>query len=66
MTYDKTRGTLGAIPLVLENRDESLSCARSVERSPVRKAKKDDSISSGKETLLASPSGLTFQINPES
>lgn len=66
MTYDKTRGTLGAIPLVLENRDESLSCAYSVERSPVREAKKDDSISSGKGTLLASPISLTFQINPES
>lgn len=62
----QTRGTLGAIPLVLENQDESLPCACSVERSPVRKAKKDDSISSGKVTLLASPIGLTFQINPES
>lgn len=66
MTYNKTRGTLGAILLVLENRDESLPCSCSVERSPVRKAKKDYSISIGKGTLMASPIGLTFQINPES
>lgn len=40
MTYNKTRGALGAIPLVLENRDGSVPCICSVERNPVRKAKK--------------------------